>query len=69
MKSAILSATEKLISAVEFSWTKFSKDTRINSLIPSAFGVIEISKLEIDIEEYIKLSANVNSIPRLYESK
>ena len=69
VKSAILSASEKLKRVVEFNSTKFSKDTKSTSLIPNAFGVIEINKLEIAITEYIKLSAKVNFIPRLFESK
>ena len=69
MKSAILSATEKLKSVVELNWTKFSKEIKSTSLIPNAFGVIEINKLEMATEEYIKLSAKTNSIPRPFESK
>ena len=53
VKSAILSATEKVKRASVLNWAIFSKETKIISLIPKAFGVIESNKLEIAIKEYI----------------
>ena len=45
VKSAILSATEKVKSASVLNWAIFSKETKIISLIPKAFGVIESKNL------------------------
>ena len=69
VKSAILSATEKVKRASVLNWAIFSKETKIISLIPKAFGVIESNKLEIAIKEYIKLSDRIRFNPRLFDKK
>ena len=57
VKSAILSATEKVKSArLCLIERYFQRKLKLFSLIPKAFGVIESNKLEIAIKEYIKLS-------------